>query len=159
LQTVNGQYPFIYHCPTASLFAIGGDKSITPGSPMEQETMKKSTSPSVNVPLPGIAVRGSSSGRPLMATLDLLGRRWVLRLIWEMREKPCGFRELQANCEGLSPSVLSKRLKELQLAGVVEQDDDARWLLTPLGKSLQPAIKAMSDWSKRWEESLNQSGK
>ena len=60
-------------------------------------------------------VRGSSSGRPIMALLDLLGRRWALRLIWELREGPLVFRALQARC-GVSPSVLNTRLAELREA-------------------------------------------
>ena len=45
------------------------------------------------------AVRGSRSGRPIMALLDLLGRRWTLRVLWELRADALGFRELQARCD------------------------------------------------------------
>ena len=38
--------------------------------------------------LPGQPVRGSASGRPIMALLDLLGRRWALRILWELRDGP-----------------------------------------------------------------------
>jgi hypothetical protein len=47
------------------------------------------------IPRPGVAVRGSQSGRPVMALLDLLGRRWALRTIWELREDSLSFRALQ----------------------------------------------------------------
>ncbi|HTO53257.1 MAG TPA: transcriptional regulator, partial [Myxococcota bacterium] len=43
-------------------------------------------------PRPGAAVRGSRSGRPIMAALDLLGRRWALRVLWELRNGPHSFR-------------------------------------------------------------------
>ena len=36
------------------------------------------------------AVRGSRTGRPVMALLDLLGRRWTLRIVWELRDGPLG---------------------------------------------------------------------
>jgi len=49
-----------------------------------------------------------------MALLDLLGRRWTLRVIWELRDAPLLFRELQARCEGMSSSVLNQRLQELR---------------------------------------------
>jgi DNA-binding HxlR family transcriptional regulator len=39
-------------------------------------------------PRPGTKVRGSSGGRPIMALLDLLGRRWALRILWELRGGP-----------------------------------------------------------------------
>ncbi|WP_372509512.1 winged helix-turn-helix transcriptional regulator [Streptomyces humicola] len=41
-----------------------------------------------------------------MAALDLLGRRWTLRILWELSQAPAGFRELQRRCEGMSSSVL-----------------------------------------------------
>jgi len=57
-------------------------------------------------PLPGRPVRGSATGRPIMALLDLLGRRWALRVLWELRSGPVpSFRELQSRCGGVSSSV------------------------------------------------------
>ena len=60
-------------------------------------------------PRPGRPVRGSPSGRPIMALLDLLGRRWALRMLWELREGGLSFRALQERCDGVSPSVLNTR--------------------------------------------------
>src|SRR3954447_26692687 len=74
-------------------------------------------------PLPGRPVRGSATGRPIMALLDLLGRRWALRVIWELREGPLQFRTLQERCAGMSSSVLNQRLHELRTAEVVELAD------------------------------------
>lgn len=68
-------------------------------------------------PKPGKPVRGSRTGRPIMALLDLLGRRWALRILWELREGPLRFRTLQASCDTISPSVLSLRLTELKRRG------------------------------------------
>ena len=65
-------------------------------------------------PLPGRPVRGSATGRPVMALLDLLGRRWALRALWELRGEPVPtFRDLQARCGGVSSSVLADRLARL----------------------------------------------
>lgn len=75
-------------------------------------------------PLPGQSVRGSATGRPIMALLDLLGRRWVLRIIWELHRagrEPLTFRALQARCHGMSSSVLSRRLGELRQGRLVEK--------------------------------------
>src|SRR5262249_6915756 len=46
-------------------------------------------------PTPGRPVRGSKTGRPTVALLDLLGRRWTLRIVWELRETRRTFRALQ----------------------------------------------------------------
>lgn len=65
-------------------------------------------------------VRGSRSGRPIMALLDLLGRRWSLRILWELREATLTSRALREACDDASPTVLQARLAELRQAGFVE---------------------------------------
>lgn len=104
-------------------------------------------------PRPGQPVRGSRTGRPLMAALDLLGRRWCLRVLWELRDGPLGARALLSRCEGLSPSVLYERMRELGDAGLVERDG-TDYTLTEIGRSLQQAIAPLDDWSKRWAKRI-----
>jgi DNA-binding HxlR family transcriptional regulator len=103
-------------------------------------------------PLPGSPVRGSRTGRPIMAALDLLGRRWALRILWELRDGSLGFRALQERCDGLSPTVLNTRLSELRAAGLVEQDENRAHRLTSLGEDLGDAIAPLRAWSVRWAE-------
>jgi DNA-binding HxlR family transcriptional regulator len=87
-----------------------------------------------------------------MAALDLLGRRWALRILWELRDGPLGFRDLQSRCDAMSSSVLRTRLVELVGAGLVEQHGDYR--LTPLGRELGTAIRPLSRWADRWSTAL-----
>ena len=84
-----------------------------------------------------------------MALLDLLGRRWALRILWELRSEALGFRELQARCDEMSASVLNQRLSELREAGIVESGDSG-YSLTPRGKELLRAFKPLEGWAKRW---------
>lgn len=104
----------------------------------------------MTVPKPGRPARGSTTGRPLMAALDLLGRRWTLRIMWELRDGPLGARELRARCDAMSPSVLYQRLAELGAAGLIEQDPVSRYRLTALGDSLSAAIKPLDRWAQLW---------
>ncbi len=101
------------------------------------------------IPRPGTPVRGSRSGRPIMVLLDLLGRRWALRILWELAARPLSFRELQARCDSMSPSVLNQRLAELRRTGIVEVGT-AGYRLTADGQSLLQALAPLSDWAKRW---------
>ncbi len=101
------------------------------------------------VPLPGEPVRGSTTGRPIMALLDLLGRRWALRVIWELREGPLQFRALQERCAGMSSSVLNQRLHELRTAGIVELGEGG-YRLTDEGRGLRDAFAPVDAWAKRW---------
>ena len=89
-----------------------------------------------------------------MAVLDLLGRRWALRIMWELREQPLGFRALQAACDGMSSSVLRDRLNELVEAVVVERNLDDTYTLSGLGRELAEALAPLADWSQRWARAV-----
>ena len=91
-----------------------------------------------------------------MALLDLLGRRWALRTIWELRDGPILFRALQERCDGMSSSVLNQRLRELRAAGIVEGGDGG-YRLTPEGERLLDAFPPISDWAERWASRLEDS--
>lgn len=85
-----------------------------------------------------------------MALLDLLGRRWALRVLWELKDEPVPtFRELQERCGRVSSSVLTERLTELRAAGIVQRDD-AGYQLSKEGKELLPVMVAMDKWATRW---------
>jgi len=123
-------------------------------SPKGRTSAAKREEASPATPLPGRAVRGSETGRPIMALLDLLGRRWALRVLWELRETPAPtFRELQARCGGLSSSVLADRLAELSEAQIVHRDE-AGYALTTDGKDLLKSLITMEKWSERWAARL-----
>lgn len=122
-----------------------------PKSPSAEKVLPVRTS---ETPLPGRPVRGSESGRPIMAALNLLSRRWVLRIIWELRNEPRGFREMQERCDRMSPNTLSTRLGELREAGIVAHDENGNWVLTPLGRKLGPAMKALAKWSDEWSDAV-----
>jgi DNA-binding HxlR family transcriptional regulator len=86
-----------------------------------------------------------------MALLDLLGRRWAMRIIWELRDGGLGFRELQGRCDGMSSSVLSTRLRELREAGIVQAEDGgAAHELSREGELLLEAYAPLSEWAARW---------
>ena len=98
-------------------------------------------------------VRGSRTGRPIMVLLDLLGRRWTLRIVWELREEPRRFRELQASI-GASPTIINTRLSELRAAKLVELDPDSGYRLTALGEELLRLILPLHVWSEKWAKAL-----
>ena len=103
----------------------------------------------MTTPRPGRAVRGSRTGRPIMAALDLLGRRWTLRVLWELRDSPATFRDLRDRCDKMSTSVLNQRLTELRDAGLIATRADG-YHLTKHGTELQEALAPLDSWAKRW---------
>ena len=95
-------------------------------------------------------VRGSKTGRPIMALLDLLGRRWVLRIVWELRDEPRRFRDLQAAVGGASPTIVNARLADLRQAKLVELDEEVGYRLTALGRELLELFLPLHVWSENW---------
>jgi DNA-binding HxlR family transcriptional regulator len=85
-----------------------------------------------------------------MAALDLLGRRWSLRMLWELRDGPLGARSLRDRCDGMSLSVLYERLGELTGAGLIVQRDDQSYELSETGHSLGEALTPLDQWAHRW---------
>ena len=85
-----------------------------------------------------------------MAALDLLGRRWTLRVLWELRDgSAASFRELRERCDKMSTSVLNQRLAELREAGLITTSAGG-YHLTKQGAELQEALAPLDAWSKRW---------
>ncbi|MCA1414177.1 helix-turn-helix transcriptional regulator [Bradyrhizobium sp. NBAIM20] len=97
------------------------------------------------------SVRGSRTGRPIMALLDLLGRRWALRILWELRGEPLTSRALRSACDEASPTVLQARLTELREAGFVELGDGGGYGLTPLGRELCETFMPLHRLAERWK--------
>lgn len=100
-------------------------------------------------------MRGSRSGRPIMAALDLLGRRWTLRILWELREERLGFRALQERCGKVSPTIISRRTRELRESAILDVDGDGRYGFTRLGRELLEVLAALNAWARKWDAKLN----
>jgi DNA-binding HxlR family transcriptional regulator len=128
---------------------VAAGKRTTAAAASRARAAKTTGAAAPEIPLPGAAVRGSQSGRPIMALLDLLGRRWALRAIWELREEPLSFRALQERCEGISSSVLNERLRELRGAGIVDAAVGG-YRLTEEGRRLLELFGPLDDWAARW---------
>jgi DNA-binding HxlR family transcriptional regulator len=98
------------------------------------------------------SVRGSKSGRPIMALLDLLGRRWSLRVLWQLREGPLTSRALREACDGASPTVLQARLAELRHGGFVELISASGYALTATGRELLETFLPLHRFAERWSK-------
>jgi DNA-binding HxlR family transcriptional regulator len=92
--------------------------------------------------------------RAVESVLDLLGRRWALRLVWELRRSTLSFSELRERT-GISPSVLSARLRELGDSGVLERDSGRRYRLSGRGRELARILYELN----RWAEQQQQTGR
>jgi DNA-binding HxlR family transcriptional regulator len=94
-----------------------------------------------------------------MALFDLIGRRWALRVLWELSQtpQPPTFRDLQERCADMSSSVLSTRLRELRDAQLVDAAPKG-YRLTELGDSLLRSLQPVSEWATVWAAELRSPG-
>jgi len=87
-----------------------------------------------------------------MALLDLLGRRWALRLLWELRAGPVPtFRELQPRCGDVASCLPPQRLRELSAAGILRRSS-AGYALTAEGRELLRSLAPIDRWARRWAQ-------
>ncbi len=90
---------------------------------------------------------------PVAKAMELLDERWTLLVV---RELLCGsrhFNDLRRGVPKMSPALLSKRLKSLSRAGVVERteiDGRTSYSLTPCGQELAGVVDALGEWGARW---------
>lgn len=88
--------------------------------------------------------------------IQLLGKRWTGLILDALLKGPQRFCEMTAVVEGLSDRVLSDRLRELELEGIVERivypqiPVRVEYRLTPKGYALQPVIEAIHQWAEAW---------
>ncbi|WP_420401726.1 winged helix-turn-helix transcriptional regulator [Flagellimonas sp.] len=105
------------------------------------------------LPIPGKPVRGSKSGAPVMALLDLLGRSWAMGIVWHLYKGPSTFRRLQEYCETISPTTLNKRLKELRDSHLLVRTVEG-YALTQQGRELYELIEPLGSWAKEWAKNF-----
>lgn len=92
---------------------------------------------------------------PISKALEVLGERWTLLVLRELMLGSTQFNQLQRGLRRVSPTTLSKRLAELQQAGLVVRKRIARqdghaYHLTPAGRELQPVLVGLGEWGMRW---------
>ncbi|WP_328392407.1 winged helix-turn-helix transcriptional regulator [Nocardia sp. NBC_00416] len=90
-----------------------------------------------------------------MALLDLVGRRWALRILWELHRAPdpLTFRELRARCDDMSSSLLTRRLHELGGTRIVARAATG-YVLTDSGRQLIDHLQPLTAWADGWATNL-----
>lgn len=94
---------------------------------------------------------------PVAMASEIVCSRWTALLLRELLAGSSRFNELRRGVPRMSPALLSKRLKELEAAGVVavapNEKGVAEYRLTPAGEDLRPVVFGLGLWGQRWVES------
>ncbi|WP_430816362.1 winged helix-turn-helix transcriptional regulator [Carboxylicivirga sp. RSCT41] len=101
---------------------------------------------------------------PVQDALDVLKGKWKIQIISVLiYYEECGFKQLQDNVKGITPKMLSKELKELEINLMVTRQVSetrpvtVRYQITEYGKSVTPVIKALYYWGEQHRESIKAS--
>ncbi|HZM40636.1 MAG TPA: helix-turn-helix domain-containing protein, partial [Acidimicrobiales bacterium] len=87
---------------------------------------------------------------PIVRAVDVLGERWTLLILRDMLVGSTRFNEISRGLPGLSRALLTKRLRQLMVAGLVERHDDGSYALTPAGKDLEHIVFGLAEWGARY---------
>ena len=86
-----------------------------------------------------------------MRLLDVMGKRWSLRILWELQDDRLSFRELRERCDDVSPSSLNARLKELRALDLVDLTKEG-YGYTSWGRQLGERLIDLDQWAGKWDE-------
>jgi DNA-binding HxlR family transcriptional regulator len=101
---------------------------------------------------------------PVAMAAEILCTRWTIVLLRELVAGSTRFNELRRGVPRMSPALLSKRLRDLEAAGIVERTAIAgepgvyEYTLSAAGKDLQPVIEAFGVWGHKWIETKSSLG-
>ena len=94
---------------------------------------------------------------PVATTVQLIGNKWKLLIIRNLRVRPWSFNELQKNLDGISQKVLTDSLRSMEADGLVtrtvyaEVPPRVEYALSDLGKTMRPILDAMEAWGKSYK--------
>jgi DNA-binding HxlR family transcriptional regulator len=93
---------------------------------------------------------------PIEATFKIIGKKWAVLIIREMFRGTTQFNRFLENIEGITPKVLTERLRELEKLGIIkrrivsEYPVRVEYELTELGKEFEPVLLAAGSFSMRY---------
>lgn len=99
-----------------------------------------------------MASEGYGQFCPVAMASEILSSRWTLLVVGEMLSGSTRFNEIRRGVPRMSPALLSKRLKELETAGIIKRSEGrvSEYRLTDAGEELAPIIEALGHWAMRW---------
>lgn len=97
---------------------------------------------------------------PVATTVQLIGNKWKLLIMRNLRARPWRFNELQKSLEGISQKVLTDSLRSMESDGIVirtvypEVPPRVEYALSELGESMRPILDAMEAWGIAYKKQL-----
>lgn len=94
---------------------------------------------------------------PVARTLNIIGDRWAILVLRDLFiHGPRKFQDFEQSLKGITPAVLSQRLKDFEAYGIIEASLYAEhpprreYSLTEKGRELRPVLRALREWGERY---------
>ena len=97
---------------------------------------------------------------PVATTVQLIGSKWKLLILRNLRMRPWRFNELRRDLEGVSQKVLTDSLRAMEDDGIItrtvypEIPPKVEYALSPLGESMSPILDAMAQWGRTYQQRM-----
>jgi DNA-binding HxlR family transcriptional regulator len=109
------------------------------------------------------------SACPAERTLQMMGGRWKVFIVWQLLTETLRFSDLQrkinscteGKASAVTAKMLTQELRQMEAGGLVHREVYAQvppkveYSLTPLGRSLRPVVEAMAEWGRAHEKETN----
>ncbi len=98
---------------------------------------------------------------PVATTVQLIGNKWKLLIIRNLRMRPWRFNELQKNLDGISQKVLTDSLRSMEADGLItrtvyaEVPPRVEYTLSELGETMRPILDAMEVWGNSYKSMIH----
>jgi DNA-binding HxlR family transcriptional regulator len=108
----------------------------------------------------GVGMKRKGQQCPAEMTLDIIGGRWKVLILWQLFQGARRFSELFRALDGITQKMLTQQLRELEKDGIVHRQvypqipPKVEYSLTPLGGSLRPVVDAMCEWGLQQREGM-----
>jgi DNA-binding HxlR family transcriptional regulator len=103
-----------------------------------------------------LVINGKEYGCPIYVTLEMVGGKWKVAILWHLAEGTTRFGELKRQLRVVTQKMLTQQLRELERDGLVnrmvyaEVPPRVEYSLTTDGQSILPVLQSMFDWGKKW---------
>lgn len=107
--------------------------------------------------MPDSRIYSTQQDCPVARTLDVVGDRWTMLILRDLSWGRRRFSALLESLQGISPNLLSERVKKLEASGMIERvfysdhPPRAEYKLSAKGKAFVPVLKAMRAYGEEWE--------
>ena len=110
--------------------------------------------------MPRFEFRGKYYNNPVELSLDVIGGKWKMPIIWRLKDKPWRYSELKKSIGKITHKMLAQQLRELEKDGLISKKVFAsvppkvEYSITDKGRTTIPIIDSLRNWGEDFKEDM-----